>query len=162
MRSLAWCRQASGFTRQCSTEARRVAKRPLLVLPSDTGGSKKTPLRRAVCRFLRYETVRVGERFPVARWCQNGANGHYAGAVFRAPKNDVEALTLALRLAVTAPTDEKADLVLEQAEILAARMTEEEVDQAKAAAEEWTSSPAAWGDKIANALSQFLREQDAE
>jgi hypothetical protein len=42
--------------------------------------------------------------------------------------------TLALRLAVTAPTDEKADLALGQAEILAARMTEEEVDQAKAAA----------------------------
>jgi hypothetical protein len=70
--------------------------------------------------------------------------------------------TLALRLAVTAPTEEKADLVLEQAEILAARMRLEEVDQAKAAAEEWTSTPTAWGDKIADDLSEFLREQDAE
>jgi len=46
----------------------------------------------------------------VQKWCQR----HYAGAIFRAPENDVEELTLALRLAVTAPTDAKADLVLEE------------------------------------------------
>jgi len=40
---------------------------------------------------------------------------------------------LALRLAVTAPTDEKADLVLGHAEFLAARMSEDEVNRAKAA-----------------------------
>ena len=33
--------------------------------------------------------------------------------------NDVEALTLALRLAVTAPTEEKAALALEHAEAIA-------------------------------------------
>ena len=61
--------------------------------------------------------------------------------------NDVEALTLALRLAVTAPTDEKSALALEHAETIAARLTAEEVDQAKAAAEEWTSPPTATGDE---------------
>ena len=40
---------------------------------------------------------------------------HYAGFIFSAPMNDVEALTLALRLAVTAPTEEKAALALEHA-----------------------------------------------
>jgi len=76
--------------------------------------------------------------------------------------NDVEALTLALRLAVTASTEEKAGLALDHAEAIATRLTEEEVNQAKAAAEEWTSSPTVWGDKIADDLNEFLREQDAE
>ena len=63
---------------------------------------------------------------------------------------------------MTAPTDEKSDLVLEQAEILAARMSEDEVNQAKAAAEEHIGPSSVWGDTIADAFSQFLRDQEAE
>ena len=40
---------------------------------------------------------------------------HYAGAISSVPMNDIEALTLALRLAVTASTEEKAGLALEHA-----------------------------------------------
>jgi len=43
--------------------------------------------------FFRYETVRGGKTFPVARWCQNGANGTTLDVIFSAPKNDIEALT---------------------------------------------------------------------
>ena len=53
----------------------------------------------------------------------------------------MEALTLALRLTVKAPIDERAGLVLDQAEILTSRMTLEEVNQAKAAAEKRTGPP---------------------
>ena len=76
--------------------------------------------------------------------------------------NDVQALTLALRLAVTASTEEKASIALDHAENIATRLAEDEVDQAKAAAEEWTGSPTATGDEIADAVSEFLRERDAE
>ena len=69
----------------------------------------------------------------MTRLWQKCGNGHYAGLISRAPANDVEALTLALRLAVTAPTDEKAEPVLEHADILASRMSLDEVNQAKAA-----------------------------
>jgi len=37
------------------------------LIPPDTVGSKKTPLCQVVFRFFRYETVRGGEAFPVAR-----------------------------------------------------------------------------------------------
>ena len=66
-------------------------------------------------QVFRYETVRGGETFPGARWWQNGGNGHYVGFIFSAPINDVEALTLALRLAVTASTEGKDALALEHA-----------------------------------------------
>ena len=41
----------------------------------------------------RYEAGNVSCRAMVAKWWQR----HYAGVIFRAPENDVEALTLALR-----------------------------------------------------------------
>ena len=63
---------------------------------------------------------------------------------------------------MTAPTEEKAELVLGHAEFLASRMSEDEVNRAKAAAEEHTGPSSAWGDTIAEDFSQFLREQDAE
>jgi hypothetical protein len=63
---------------------------------------------------------------------------------------------------MTAPTDEKADLVLEQAEILAARMSEDDVNQAKAPAGEHICPSSVWDDTIADAFSQFLRDQEAE
>jgi hypothetical protein len=51
------------------------------------------------------------------------------------PRNDYEALVLALQLAVSAPTDEKAKETVALAESLAATLTELEVARAKRQAE---------------------------
>jgi len=48
------------------------------------------------------------------------------------PTNDIEAFTLALRLAVKAPTDELAQAPLAIAKALSTRMTAEQVDEIKA------------------------------
>ena len=47
------------------------------------------------------------------------------------PANDYEALVLALRLAVTAPTDEKSQECLSMAEGFASKLSELEVERAK-------------------------------
>ena len=52
------------------------------------------------------------------------------------PENAGQALALALALAITAPTDEKAAEAVELADGIAAGMTAEEVAAAKDAAEE--------------------------
>jgi len=51
------------------------------------------------------------------------------------PANDYEALVLALRLAVTAPTDEKSQECLSMAEGFASKLSELEVERAKREAE---------------------------
>ena len=51
------------------------------------------------------------------------------------PANDYEALVLALRLAVTAPTDEKSKECLSMAEGFASKLSELEVERAKREAE---------------------------
>ena len=48
------------------------------------------------------------------------------------PTNDIEAFTLALRLALNAPTDELAQAPLAIAKALSTRMTAEQVDEIKA------------------------------
>ena len=48
------------------------------------------------------------------------------------PENDIEALTLALRLAVSAPTDEQSAKALKLANELSSRLTKEQVDAVKA------------------------------
>lgn len=48
------------------------------------------------------------------------------------PQNDIEALTLALRLAVSAPTDEQSQKALKLANELSSRLTKEQVDAVKA------------------------------
>jgi hypothetical protein len=48
------------------------------------------------------------------------------------PSHDYEALVMALTLAVTAPSEEQAVAVIEIAENIAERLTEEEVERAKA------------------------------
>ena len=48
------------------------------------------------------------------------------------PQNDIEALTLALRLAVSAPTDEQSAKALKLANELSSRLTKEQVDAVKA------------------------------
>ena len=119
------------------------------------------PGNAAVPGVLGSDSVTGGNRWetlPVARWWQRPLRWRHLPC----PGNDVEVLTLARRLAMTAPTDEKADLVLEQAEILAARMSEDEVNQAKAAAEEHIGPSSVWGDTIAGAFSQFVRDQEVE
>jgi hypothetical protein len=50
------------------------------------------------------------------------------------PTNDYEALVLALNLAITADTDEKASACVGMAEEIAARMPVEQVEKAKAEA----------------------------
>lgn len=47
------------------------------------------------------------------------------------PSNDYEALVLALRLAVTAPTDEKSKECLGMAEEFASKLSELEIERAK-------------------------------
>jgi hypothetical protein len=47
--------------------------------------------------------------------------------------NDFDALVMALRLAITAPDDDKAKEVIEYAELIAAGMSETEVARAKKA-----------------------------
>jgi hypothetical protein len=47
------------------------------------------------------------------------------------PSNQIEALTLALVLGLTAPTDKKAEKAIEFAEDLAQRMSPKEIKQAK-------------------------------
>ena len=51
------------------------------------------------------------------------------------PKNDYEALLLALRLAVTAPTEEKSKQCLAMAEEFASKLNDLEVARAKREAE---------------------------
>ena len=51
------------------------------------------------------------------------------------PDNDFDALTLALTLAVDAPTDADADRAVQLAERIAANMTADEIDRAKAVAD---------------------------
>ena len=53
----------------------------------------------------------------------------------KGPQSEQEALVLALQLALTASTDEKAQLATDCAERLAAGMTEQEVEACKALAE---------------------------
>tara|TARA_B100000768_G_scaffold181028_1_gene202604 strand:+ start:252 stop:434 length:183 start_codon:yes stop_codon:yes gene_type:complete len=48
------------------------------------------------------------------------------------PTNDIEALTLALRLAVSAPTDEQSQKALKLANQLSSSLTKEQVDAVKA------------------------------
>ena len=48
------------------------------------------------------------------------------------PQNDIEALTLALRLAVSAPTDEQSQKALKLANQLSSSLTKEQVDAVKA------------------------------
>tara|TARA_R110001606_G_scaffold211937_1_gene359604 strand:- start:832 stop:1047 length:216 start_codon:yes stop_codon:yes gene_type:complete len=48
------------------------------------------------------------------------------------PQNDIEALTLALRLAVSAPTDEQSAKALKLANQLSRSLTKEQVDEVKA------------------------------
>ena len=48
------------------------------------------------------------------------------------PSNDYEALVMALTLAVTAPSAQQAAAVIEIADNIAERLTEEEVERAKA------------------------------
>ena len=52
------------------------------------------------------------------------------------PKNDYEALVKALRLAVTAPTEEKSAKALELAEGFASSLNEFDIERAKREAEE--------------------------
>jgi len=52
------------------------------------------------------------------------------------PTNDYEALVLALRLSITADTDEQFNRALEMAESFAAKLTDIEVARAKKEAEE--------------------------
>ncbi len=52
-------------------------------------------------------------------------------ATMTEPTNDVEALTLALYLAITAPTDEKAAQCVDIAESLASSMSEIDVKRAQ-------------------------------
>ncbi len=47
------------------------------------------------------------------------------------PSNDYEALVLALRLAVTAPNDEKSKECLSMAEEFASKLSELEIERAK-------------------------------
>lgn len=51
---------------------------------------------------------------------------------YKKPTTNVEALTLALYLAITAPTDEKAQQTMETVHTLAERMSETEIAYAKA------------------------------
>ena len=46
--------------------------------------------------------------------------------------NDIEALTLALRLALTAPTDEQSQKAVKLANQLSSSLTKEQVDEVKA------------------------------
>ena len=55
------------------------------------------------------------------------------GKLAQYPADPAEALALALRLAITAPDDEKAQQCIEIAEWLAADMRPEEVENAQAA-----------------------------
>ena len=48
------------------------------------------------------------------------------------PTNDTEALTLALRLALTAQTDEQSQMAVKLANQLSSRLTKEQVDAVKA------------------------------
>jgi len=48
------------------------------------------------------------------------------------PRNNIEALTLALRLAVSAPTDEQSQKALKLANQLSSSLTKEQVDAVKA------------------------------
>lgn len=50
----------------------------------------------------------------------------------QAPTNHIEAFTLALRLAVSAPTDEQSQKALKLANELSSRLTKEQVDAVKA------------------------------
>ena len=50
----------------------------------------------------------------------------------QAPTDDIEALTLALRLAVSAPTDEQSAKALKLATQLSSSLTKEQVDEVKA------------------------------
>ena len=52
------------------------------------------------------------------------------------PKTDYEALVLGLTLAITAPTEEKAQECVRMAEEIAQRLTPEEVESAKAEAQQ--------------------------
>ena len=52
------------------------------------------------------------------------------------PKTDYEALVLGLTLAITAPTEEKAQECVRMAEEIAQRLTPEEVEAAKAEAQQ--------------------------
>tara|TARA_R100000306_G_C4284632_1_gene96922 strand:+ start:285 stop:518 length:234 start_codon:yes stop_codon:yes gene_type:complete len=47
------------------------------------------------------------------------------------PKNDYEALVLALNLAITADTDEEINVCVAMAEEIAARLTSDQIDRAK-------------------------------
>jgi len=60
--------------------------------------------------------------------------------------NDVEALNLALRLAVSAPTDELSKIMLSKAREITSSLTEEQVDAVKAGLEVEMAgkSPAEW------------------
>jgi hypothetical protein len=49
------------------------------------------------------------------------------------PQNDIEALTLALHLALTAPTDEQSQKAVKLANELSSRLTKEQVDAVIAA-----------------------------
>jgi len=51
---------------------------------------------------------------------------------YEMPTNDIEAFTLALRLALNAPTDELTQKSVAIAEALSTRMTTEQVDEIKA------------------------------
>lgn len=68
-----------------------------------------------------------------------GFSGHQGkkerGKKMNKPANDYEALVLALRLAVTAPTDEKSQECLSMAEGFASKLSELEVERAKREAE---------------------------
>lgn len=57
------------------------------------------------------------------------------------PQTTTEALVLALRLAITAPTDELAQKATEMAEELAATLTTWEVEACKAVAKETIDTP---------------------
>lgn len=59
----------------------------------------------------------------------------HSETIMSEPTNHVEALTLALYLAITAPTDEQADKAIAMAETLAAGMSEIDVKRAQRAAQ---------------------------
>jgi hypothetical protein len=63
--------------------------------------------------------------------------------MFKEPENDYEALVLALTLAVTAPTDQDADRCVKMGQLIAAKLTAEQIvaaqAEASAAAHLWQS-----------------------
>ena len=62
----------------------------------------------------RYEAGNVSWRAMVPKWCQR----HYAGAIFSAPMNDVEALALALRVGMTSACEDGLGTYLSVEEVM--------------------------------------------